>query len=132
MVTLITGLAMSLITALAIALVSILIKEIENQQKPTRQPNSYKTTSTHRTRLPPLNPVTHLPSASNPLKLPKLSKHSTLEVFESTEKRLYSLVGGNKKTATRLLESVRDRNPGRSEQWIWEKVIYDLERDRRA
>lgn len=33
--------------------------------------------------------------------------------------------------AERLVSSARRSNPGRSEQWYWEKVIYDLNRDRR-
>lgn len=35
-------------------------------------------------------------------------------------------------TAERLLALAREYNPHRSEQWCYEKVIYDLERDRRA
>jgi len=49
-----------------------------------------------------------------------------------TQKQLYRLVNGDRHTAQRLVEKVRQRNPGRSEQWCWEKAIYDIERDRRA
>ncbi len=31
----------------------------------------------------------------------------------------------------RQLKAARKRYPGRSEQWYLEKIIYDLERDRR-
>ncbi|GAP99129.1 hypothetical protein NIES2104_56870 [Leptolyngbya sp. NIES-2104] len=34
------------------------------------------------------------------------------------------------KMIDRLLIHTRSRNPDRPEQWIWEKVICDLERDR--
>lgn len=44
--------------------------------------------------------------------------------------KLFTLVHGNWSLAERLLESARRNNPGRSEDWYWEKVIYDLERDR--
>ncbi|KAM3112876.1 hypothetical protein [Phormidesmis sp. 146-33] len=33
-------------------------------------------------------------------------------------------------TAYRLFEEIRDRYPNRSEQWVWEKVKWDIERDR--
>jgi hypothetical protein len=32
----------------------------------------------------------------------------------------------------RLLETARRNTPDRSEQWYWEKILYDLERDRRV
>ncbi|PZO52929.1 MAG: hypothetical protein DCF15_13110 [Phormidesmis priestleyi] len=53
-------------------------------------------------------------------------------VARGTRKQLLSLVGGNKAVAQRLVSDVSARNPGRPEQWCWEKAIYDIERDRRA
>ena len=44
--------------------------------------------------------------------------------------KLFSLTGGSKDLAARLLAQVRQRYPGNSEIWYYEKVIYDLERDR--
>jgi hypothetical protein len=44
--------------------------------------------------------------------------------------KLFVLVNGNWELAHRLLESVRRNYPGQTEDWYWEKVIYDLERDR--
>jgi hypothetical protein len=32
----------------------------------------------------------------------------------------------------RLLENARLRTPDKSEQWYWEKILYDLERDHRG
>jgi hypothetical protein len=51
---------------------------------------------------------------------------------KATRKRLLSLVGGNAAVAQRLVSDVQRRNPDRTEQWCWEKAIYDVERDRRA
>ncbi|MGC1309578.1 MAG: hypothetical protein WA885_20340 [Phormidesmis sp.] len=53
-------------------------------------------------------------------------------VSRGTRKKLMGLVGGNASVAQRLVSDVKDHNPGRTEQWCWEKAIYDIERDRRA
>jgi hypothetical protein len=44
---------------------------------------------------------------------------------------LLILVKGDVATAKRLLAQQRRKNPGQSDNWYLEKVIYDLERDRR-
>ena len=49
-----------------------------------------------------------------------------------TRSQLLGLVGGNATVAQRLVDDVSQRTPGRTEQWCWEKAIYDIERDRRA
>lgn len=46
--------------------------------------------------------------------------------------KLIRLLRGDRKAAHRLLEHVRQMHPGRSERWYYEKVIYDLQRDRRS
>ena len=46
------------------------------------------------------------------------------------ERELLSLVNGDKALATRLLLNIRLRNPQSSKSWFFEKVIYDLKRDR--
>ena len=53
-------------------------------------------------------------------------------ISRKTRKQLLGLVGGKATVAERLVSDVSRRNPGRSEQWCWEKAIYDIERDRRA
>ncbi|NEP15703.1 MAG: hypothetical protein F6J97_02235 [Leptolyngbya sp. SIO4C1] len=53
-------------------------------------------------------------------------------VTRATRQQLMRLVNGNRAVADRLVERVRSQNPDRSEQWCWEKAIYDIERDRRA
>jgi hypothetical protein len=50
---------------------------------------------------------------------------------DSLNQRLLAMLRGDKKVALRLLKSVRKNNPGRSYVWYQEKVIRDLERDRR-
>lgn len=52
------------------------------------------------------------------------------KVDRQTQSKLTRLLGGNQKTIDRLLEQSRFRNSDRPEQWHWEKVLYDLERDR--
>lgn len=48
----------------------------------------------------------------------------------TTRSKLLDLVQGDSATASRLVEHVQNRNPGKSLQWCWEKAIWDLERDR--
>ena len=50
----------------------------------------------------------------------------------SLDQKVLSMLGGDKKVALRLLRSVRKHHPGRSYLWYHEKVIRDLERDRRC
>ncbi|OUL36367.1 hypothetical protein BV372_08090 [Nostoc sp. T09] len=45
--------------------------------------------------------------------------------------RLLNMVAGDHGICYRLVEIARRSNPGRSEQWYWEKAIEDLIRDRR-
>jgi hypothetical protein len=47
------------------------------------------------------------------------------------ENRLISMLNGEVRTAQRLINHVRDANPGQTPDWYVEKVIYDLEQDRR-
>ncbi|WP_335038127.1 hypothetical protein [Nostoc sp.] len=47
------------------------------------------------------------------------------------QKRLVVLLNGDVTTAERLLKQQRQRHQGQSDKWYLEKVIYDLERDRR-
>lgn len=49
----------------------------------------------------------------------------------SLDQKLLTMLGGDKKAALRLLRNVRKHHPGKSYLWYYEKVIRDLERDRR-
>lgn len=46
--------------------------------------------------------------------------------------KLRSLLHGDVKQAERIIGGLRSRYPGKSEQWLYEKAILDLERDRRC
>ncbi|HEY9805435.1 MAG TPA: hypothetical protein V6D04_02635, partial [Candidatus Obscuribacterales bacterium] len=48
------------------------------------------------------------------------------------QSRLLTLLNGDRQTAERLLAQVQKANPDRSGEWWLEKVIHDLERDRRG
>jgi hypothetical protein len=47
-----------------------------------------------------------------------------------TRNRTLSQLGNNRQVVDRLLKQARLKYPGKSEQWYWEKVLYDIERDR--
>ncbi|MEH1874119.1 hypothetical protein [Nostoc sp.] len=47
-------------------------------------------------------------------------------------KEFLNLLNGNEETANRLITRQQQLNPGRLDNWILEKVIGDLKRDRRA
>ncbi len=52
-------------------------------------------------------------------------------VQPKTRKRTLLIAGHDLKRIERLLSGVRLKHPNRSEQWYWEKILYDMERDRR-
>jgi Zn-dependent protease len=52
-------------------------------------------------------------------------------VCPETYQRAVELIGQDLTRIERLLSGVRRKNPDRSEQWCWEKIICDIERDRR-
>ncbi len=56
---------------------------------------------------------------------------SKTKLDKSLDKKLLTMLGGDQQTALRLLRNARKNNPGRSYLWYHEKVIRDLERDRR-
>lgn len=57
------------------------------------------------------------------------SKHM---LDKSLDQQLLVMLGGDQKAVLRLLRSARKNNPGKSYLWYHEKVIRDLERDRRC
>lgn len=58
-------------------------------------------------------------------------EQKTNQEQERLRQKLLRLVGGYWEIAERLIEQAREKFPGRLEEWYWEKVIADLESDRR-
>jgi Zn-dependent protease len=52
------------------------------------------------------------------------------QVDPEIRKRAIAFAGYDKERIERLLNGARLKNPDRSEQWYWEKILYDMERDR--
>ena len=73
--------------------------------------------------------VVHIIAASIALSLLFSQGGSKSKAVKGLESNLLSRL--NPDVADRLLKSTRRSNPERSEQWCMEKVICDLERDRR-
>ncbi|MGF1591416.1 MAG: hypothetical protein ACFCU7_19670 [Pleurocapsa sp.] len=57
--------------------------------------------------------------------------HHEHKLNKSLDQQLLTMMGGDKQAVLRLLRNARKRNPGQSYLWYHEKVIRDLERDRR-
>jgi hypothetical protein len=91
--------------------------------------------------------VSHMPNLTTryipqPAAVERLEQHpetprlqqqtSQAGVMSSQEilNRLLTLVQGDREAVSRLLQKTRKQHPGKSELWIWEKTILDLERDR--
>jgi flagellar basal body-associated protein FliL len=83
------------------------------------------TSKNNRQKLPTSQNQQSSTSKNNRQKLPT----SQNQLFY-LERELLTLVNGDKALATRLLLNIRLRNPQRSKSWCYEKVIYDLKRDR--
>lgn len=56
----------------------------------------------------------------------------TSRVSGETERKLLRLLNGDRRTANRLVANMQMKNPDKSAQWCWEKVIFDLQRDRHS
>ena len=56
---------------------------------------------------------------------------SSGRISPQVQDKLRRLVGYDRRIASDLVEQLKLKNPGMSEDWYWEKAIYDLERDRR-
>jgi hypothetical protein len=52
------------------------------------------------------------------------------KVAPHIRQKLIKSLGNNHATVDRLINNAKLRNPGEPEQWYWEKVLYELERDR--
>lgn len=74
----------------------------------------------------PVSPPIPVP-ISKPLHVPDFK---TFLRPNPLQPKLILLLNGDRQTAERLLRNARLRYPDKSEQWLFEKVIYDLTRDR--
>ncbi|MGK7893993.1 MAG: hypothetical protein AB4372_10305 [Xenococcus sp. (in: cyanobacteria)] len=57
--------------------------------------------------------------------------HAKYRLDNRLSKKILLMLSGDKKAALRLLRNARQNNPHKSYLWCQEKVIRDLERDRR-
>jgi Zn-dependent protease len=75
------------------------------------------------------------PQAKNPFqKIKSLFKKKVARpdrVHPETYQRAIELIGKDLQRIQRLLDGVWFNHPSLSEQWYWEKIIHDIERDRR-
>jgi hypothetical protein len=102
-------------------LISYAIKDLRHQKTttPSRRP-----ISAHALNIPPrskgipVRPENSQPQPLNGQEQPLLNK-------------LLTILGGDKDTAKRLLAAVKKRHPDRDYAWHLDKVICDIERDRR-
>lgn len=134
-------LALCLIWLFAIALQNLQPSNRKPQwhhpPKNTNDPRSLVITSLTKAPLPPPprpNAVKKSlpPSQAKPLPPPKLQLQppKTSSISSETKRRLLRLVNHDQRVADRLIEHAKQKYPNQSEQWIWDKVIFDLERDR--
>ncbi|MBD1890025.1 hypothetical protein [Coleofasciculus sp. FACHB-SPT9] len=72
----------------------------------------------------------HLQSSAKQSSI-KQSRHQRRQPTTKRQNKLLRLLSGDRAAAMRLVERLKQRHPGKSEEWYWEKAIEDLERDRR-
>ncbi len=58
------------------------------------------------------------------------SSQNQNQSFTLLEHQLIGMMHGDRAAAMRLVKLVREKHPGQSAQWCYEKAIADLERDR--
>lgn len=61
----------------------------------------------------------------------RTKKQTTAPYDPPTKRYLIQLLHGDRQAVERLMDSARARQPGKPECWYAEKVLHDLERDRR-
>jgi outer membrane biosynthesis protein TonB len=121
----------------------LLISETQRQQKekpkstPAPPPTPQPTPAPPPAPIPAPAPLFTPPAPPSPTPVPQPPKPvipDVAPVFKRRthplEAKLVKLLNGDRAAADRLLQSARLRHPDRSEQWIVEKCIHDLERDR--
>jgi len=100
--------------------------------KAPTKPSIQLTQPSRITQVPTNRPVKPTPSSLTPKAPTHKPRHSTIQpqqqVTWQVKNKAHSLL--DKKTLKRLLSTYRLKYPGQTEQWLWEKIIWDLERDR--
>ena len=72
------------------------------------------------------------PTTLQPFSLPRdTASGPSLSLPRELQNQLYSMLGGDRERAERLVNQAKKKHPGMSEDWYWEKAIADLGRDRR-
>jgi len=135
----IVALTCLVLVLVAVALLVFLVKTIQQQQPQAYQskPISLKFQQRPSSRSQP--PQTHsqpphrrTQRTANHLGSAIPSPANVSTKARQLQSRLLVLLNGDRKIAERLLAQVQKAHPGRSEEWWLEKVIHDLERDRRG
>ncbi|GAB4209650.1 MAG: hypothetical protein Fur006_69590 [Coleofasciculaceae cyanobacterium] len=99
-----------LLLLIAMGLIVYLVQIIREQRRSSSRPN--------RRRIKRVTARKAIATARSPV-----NRH--------TQHTLLGMVGNDKALARRLVSSAQAGRPGQSENWYWEKAIYDLQRDRR-
>ena len=63
-------------------------------------------------------------------KLRKAKKTRQIAVNKGAPRQGLALLRNDRAVANRLFAHVSSMNPSESEKWCWDKVVWDLERDR--
>jgi hypothetical protein len=72
------------------------------------------------------------PTVLQPLSLSQdTTSGQSLSLPRELQNQLYGMLGGDRERAERLVNQAKEKHPGMSEDWYWEKAIADLGRDRR-
>ncbi|WNZ24752.1 hypothetical protein HJG54_19165 [Leptolyngbya sp. NK1-12] len=81
---------------------------------------------------PPVGPSRPLPppSSSSVMSFLLSPVFSRQKAINPLQPKLLALLNGDRAAAERLLKHAKQNNPGRDETWYFDKVIYDLTRDR--
>jgi hypothetical protein len=82
---------------------------------------------------PPKSSSSSVPDSIDLKSLEKLRKRKTarpIAVNRGAPHEVLQLLRSDRAVANRLFAHVSSMNPGESEKWCWDKVVWDLERDR--
>jgi hypothetical protein len=61
---------------------------------------------------------------------PSKSETASIGRAYDLQKKLYERLQGDRAAAHRLVSNLKTKNPGKPEDWYWQRAIEQLERDR--